>query len=219
MQRRGGVPSGARRDPVPPAASVSACQVETTAPSQLPRGPKGAQSWGPSWLGAVVPVPAEAPLEAAFSWEESYLQKGKEVCASGTVHSCHALSPARVAAFHVGRCDPASACSVSGVFMCLDLPSQMFKPNPAFKVKFPSRPRAGRDQPDGAAGGSGAARALGSSLPPRRPQSAHLCWAATSSQLPQESPSVLPTALRTLTTVERGPNPAACFKRLVYFTP
>lgn len=166
MQRRGGVPSGARRDPAPPAASVSACQVETTAPSQLPRGPKGAQSWGPSWLGAVVPVPAEAPLEAAFSWEESYLQKGKEVCASGTVHSCHGLSPARVAAFHVGRCDPASACSVSGVFMCLDLPSQMFKPNPAFKVKFPSRPRAGRDQPDGAAGGSGAARALGSSPPP-----------------------------------------------------
>lgn len=187
-----------------PCASCSLCLCLPSGDNGPQPAPKGAQSRGPSRLGAVVPVPAEAPLEAAFSWEESYLQKGKEVCVSGTVHSCHGLSPARVAAFHVGRCDPASTRSVSGVFMCLDLPSQMFKPSPAFKVKFPpSRPCAGCDRPDRAAGGSGAAGDLGSSLPSTGlslPVSAG--WPPPAS--PPRVPLVLPTALRTLTTGVRS---------------
>lgn len=123
--------------------------------------------------------------------------------------------------------NPGSAHLVSGVFMCLDLPSQMLKPNPAFKVKFPpSRPRAGRDQPDRTAGGSRGSQGPGLLPALHRPQSASLSWVTHLQPAPRGSPSALPTARRTLTTVERSPTQPRVLRSLfislisnLYFPP
>uniref|UniRef100_A0A4W2C3K4 Intraflagellar transport 140 n=1 Tax=Bos indicus x Bos taurus TaxID=30522 RepID=A0A4W2C3K4_BOBOX len=111
--------------------------------------------------------------------------------------------------------------------MCLDLPSQMLKPNPAFKVKFPpSRPRAGRDQPDRTAGGSRGSQGPGLLPALHRPQSASLSWVTHLQPAPRGSPSALPTARRTLTTVERSPTQPRVLRSLfislisnLYFPP
>lgn len=77
--------------------------------NSLQPAPKGAQQGpvpGAQPAGGSQACAGQSPAGAAFSQEESCLQKGEEVCASGPVRSCHGLSSARVAAFPVGRREP-----------------------------------------------------------------------------------------------------------------
>lgn len=179
MQRWGGVPSGARGDPAPPAASISACQVATTASSQLPRGPSRAQFWGPSRLGAVGPVPAKALLElhspgrrVAFRRGRRSVHRGPSAAVTGCPQPGWRPFPSAA-----GTLGPHTWCQESSCAWTFPRKCS----NPTLLSKSSSHlpdPVPDVIQPDRTAGGSRGSQGPGLLPALHRPQSASLSWVA-----------------------------------------
>ena len=193
MQRWGGVPLGARGDPAPPAASISACQVETTASSQLPRGPSRAQFWGPSRLGAVGPVPAKALLElhspgrrVAFRRGRRSVHRGPSAAVTGCPQPGWRPFPSAA-----GTLGPHTWCQESSCAWTFRRKCS----NPTLLSKSSSHlpdPVPDVTNQTGPLGAVGAARALGSS-PPSTGLSLQVSpGSPTSSQPPEGLPQLCP---------------------------